>query len=47
LLYKIPARDPLVLTVVSGTLLLSAVAACVVPAWRATRVDAVVALRSE
>ena len=47
LLYKIPARDPLVLFVVSGTLVLSAVAACAVPAWRATRVDAVVALRSE
>ena len=47
LLYEIPGRDPLVLFLVSATLLLSAVVACAVPAWRAMRVDAVVALRSE
>jgi len=47
LLYEIPERDPLVLFLVSATLLLSAVVACAVPAWRAMRVDAVVALRSE
>jgi putative ABC transport system permease protein len=47
LLYQIPPRDPVVLSLVSATLLVSAIVACVVPAWRAMRVDAVVALRSE
>jgi putative ABC transport system permease protein len=47
LLYEVPARDPTVLSLVSATLFVSAIVACVVPAWRAMRVDAMVALRSE
>ena len=47
LLYEVPPRDPTVLSLVSVTLFLSAIVACVVPAWRAMRVDAMVALRSE
>jgi ABC-type antimicrobial peptide transport system permease subunit len=47
LLYQTSARDPLVITGVSVTLILVAIAACIVPSWRAMRVDAAVALRSE
>jgi ABC-type antimicrobial peptide transport system permease subunit len=47
LLYQTSARDPFVITGVSATLVVVAIAACIVPAWRAMRVDAAVALRSE
>jgi len=47
LLYQISPRDPVVIVGVSATLIVVAIAACVVPAWRAMRVDAVVALRAE
>jgi len=47
LLYQTSPRDLLVFVVVSGTLLLASVAAVLIPARRATRVDPVVALRSE
>jgi ABC-type antimicrobial peptide transport system permease subunit len=47
LLYEVSPRDPLVLAVVAVTLLSIAVAATLVPAWRAMRVDPVVALRAE
>ncbi|MEO6965717.1 MAG: ABC transporter permease [Acidobacteriaceae bacterium] len=47
MLYQTPGLDPLVYLIVSGTLLLAATLACVVPAWRASRVDPMVALRKE
>jgi len=47
LLYRTPARDPAVLASVSIALLLVAVGACLIPAWRALRVDPAIALRAE
>jgi putative ABC transport system permease protein len=47
LLFDVTARDPAVFGVVSVTLLAVAAAASVGPAWRAARVDPVVALREE
>jgi putative ABC transport system permease protein len=43
-LFGIRASDPVVLVVVVGVLALVAVAACVIPARRATRIDPLVAL---
>jgi ABC-type antimicrobial peptide transport system permease subunit len=39
--------DPAVYLVVSATLLLTAIAACAGPAWRASRLDPMTALRIE
>jgi predicted permease len=47
LLYGTPALDPAVYAVVSATLLLTAIAACAGPAWRASRLDPMTALRIE
>jgi predicted permease len=47
LLFEVAARDVWSLALPLGTLLLAAFVAAVVPAWRATRVDPVIALRHE
>jgi predicted permease len=47
MLYQTQALDPAVFAVVAGVLLLAAVLACVVPAWRASRLDPMQALRTE
>ena len=47
LLYQTSARDPVVFSVVIGTLLVASIGAIVVPARRATRVDPLEALRAD
>jgi len=47
LLYKVSPRDPLSFAFAFAVMIVAAVAASLVPAWRATRTDPVRALRSE
>jgi len=47
LLFNVEPTDAVTFVGVAGCLVLAAVAACLVPAWRALRVDPVVALRQE
>ncbi len=47
MLYRTPALDPVVYLLVSVTLLSVATLACTVPAWRASRLDPMDALRME
>jgi predicted permease len=47
MLYGIAPRDPRVLGAVSGTLLVAAALAALVPAWRAARADPLTALRAD
>ena len=45
LLYRVNPRDPLAFGFALGAMVLAALAACFLPAWRATRTDPVRALR--
>ena len=45
-LFEVSPADPMTLTVVAAILLTTAVAACIIPARRAMRVDPIEALRS-
>jgi putative ABC transport system permease protein len=47
LLYEIPPRDPFTMLVVVAVLLTIAIAACIVPAWAATRIAPATALRGD
>ena len=47
MLYGTTALDPIVFVVVSVTLLAVAAVACAIPAWRASRLDPITALRME
>ena len=45
LLFNVNPIDPVTLTIVAVVIVLVAAAACVIPAWRATRVDPLIVLR--
>jgi predicted permease len=47
MLYGTRPLDPVIFAIVTGTLLTVAALACLVPAWRASRIDPMQALRSE
>jgi putative ABC transport system permease protein len=47
MLFEISAYDPGTLMLATGVLTVVVAAACLVPAFRATRVDPMVAIRSE
>ncbi len=47
MLYKTPPLDPTVFAAVAGTLLFVALLACLAPAWRASRLNPMQALRTE
>jgi predicted permease len=47
LLFAVSPRDPAVLTIVTITLVVVALTACVLPAWKASRVDPSTVLRGE
>jgi len=47
MLYETDKLDPMVFAAVAGVLLVVAVGACMAPAWRASRVDPMSALRTE
>jgi putative ABC transport system permease protein len=46
-LYQIPSLDPLTFTVIPLLLFAMSLVACIIPAWRAVRVDPIAALRCQ
>lgn len=46
-LYGVDPREPLIYAAVTSTLLVVGLIACFIPAWRATRVNPVTAMRAE
>jgi ABC-type lipoprotein release transport system permease subunit len=47
LLFQVSPRDPMVFGVISGTAIIIAAAASLLPAWTASRIHAAAALRTE
>jgi predicted permease len=47
MLYKTPAFDPAIFAIVAATLLAVAALSCLIPAWRASRLEPMQALRTE
>jgi ABC-type antimicrobial peptide transport system permease subunit len=47
LLYQVSPRDPLAFVAAFAVMTLASVAACFLPAWRATRIDPIQALRAQ
>jgi putative ABC transport system permease protein len=47
LLYKISPRDPVAFGMAFAVITIASLAACFLPAWRATRIDPVQALREQ
>jgi ABC-type antimicrobial peptide transport system permease subunit len=47
MLFGVRPSDPLTVSAVAGTIVLVAALACLLPAWRASRVDPLVVLRDE
>ncbi|PYK49882.1 MAG: hypothetical protein DME51_07305 [Verrucomicrobia bacterium] len=47
LLYKVSPHDPLAFGSAFGVITIASLAACFLPAWRATRIDPVQALREQ
>jgi ABC-type antimicrobial peptide transport system permease subunit len=46
-LFEVRATDPVTFAAVPGLILLIGLAACLIPAWRATRVDPIKSLRDD
>ena len=46
LLYNVSARDPLTFGAAGAVMMIASLLACVLPAWRATRTDPLIAMRS-
>jgi predicted permease len=47
LVFGIRAEDPITFSLAAASLVLASLAACAVPAWRASRIDPLIALRAE
>jgi predicted permease len=47
LLFDVPARDPVTFATVGGAVMIVALISCLIPAWRAVRIDPTLAMRTE